>query len=114
MRRALLVLALTTCATGGASCMETATSAVAAQATATAAVAAVEQVPAAIQAMVDALVTEQQPTWGRPQAVYVTPDRYVILYPTPDAERRQGRVRMVVVNRTDGHARIERMREKGF
>ena len=114
MRRALLGMALLACAMGGASCGQSAATAMATQAAVPAAVAVAQAVPEAIQSMVDALVTEQQPTWGKPQATYITPDRYVILYPTPEAERKQGRLRMVVVNRVGGEARIERMRQKGF
>lgn len=117
MRRELFFLALVACATCGLSCGQAAAPAAAAataQATANTAAAVAQAVPQAVQGMVDALVARQQPTWGRHEAIYVTPTRYVIVYPTPEAERKKGHLRMVVVNRDSGLARIQRLREKGF
>ena len=114
MRRVLLCVVVAACATCGVSCAEALAplaAASAAQASANTAVAVAQAVPQAVQAMVDALVAKEQPDWGRPERAYVTPRRYVLIYPTPEAERKKGHLRMVVVNRESGLARIQRLQE---
>ena len=50
-----------------------------------------------------ALVSNGNQSWGKPQMVVVTDTDYVIIYPTPEAERLKNRgiPRMVLIHRDD-------------
>lgn len=72
-----------------------------------------EAIPDAVRKAVDAFVAQNRPNWGKPSHVFVSEDQYVLYYPTPESERRQGRVRAIIVNRTDGVARLLRMQNGG-
>jgi len=50
-----------------------------------------------------ALVTNGNQSWGQPQMIVVTDTDYVIIYPTPEAERLKngGVPRMVMIRRND-------------
>src|SRR4051794_26759723 len=96
------LLAIVGCA-GGMSCAQMAAVEAAKAAVDTAgavAQAASGAIPDTVQKTVDVFVAQNRPNWGRPSHIFVSQDQYILLYPTPDSERRQGHIRAIVVNRT--------------
>ena len=74
---------------------------------------AIADLPATVQSMADATVSSNHLNWGRPTVIYVTDDQYIVVYPTPQSDLRQGRVRMVVINRTTQLERLTRLQQTG-
>lgn len=64
-----------------------------------AAKAAADAAEGAIRAIASNFTHQNNLNWGSPNAIVRSRDKFYVLYPTPDAERRAGSIRAVVINR---------------
>lgn len=65
-----------------------------------------QTIPATIQAVADAFAIKKGVNWGKPSAIVSTETQYVVVYPTPLAERKAGRARIIIVNKASNAAQF--------